>query len=80
MEEINIFIHGPQSFRSHQISSDEGSDEEAHIDIDGMAAVLSDLSQTRQRRCDGKCKNQDGFQQLGAVGDGRVEIHLKGNR
>lgn len=66
-----------RSFRSHQISSDEGSDEEAHVHVDGMAAMLRDLGQTRQRRCDGEGKNQDGFQQLGAVGDGRVKIHLK---
>ncbi len=36
-----------QTVRTHQISSDEGSDEEAHVHVDGMAAMLSDLSQTR---------------------------------
>lgn len=34
------------SLRSHQVSSNEGSNEEAHIDVNGMATVLSDLSQT----------------------------------
>lgn len=47
--------------RTHQVGSNEGSDKEANIDIDGMAAVLSDLGQTCQRGCDGERKNQDGF-------------------
>ena len=34
-------------FRSHQVSGDEGSDEEAHVHVNGMAAMLSDLGQTR---------------------------------
>lgn len=66
--------------RPHQISGDEGSDDEAHVDVDGMTAMLSDLSQTRQRRRDGEGEDEDGFEQLGAVGDGRVKIHLRRER
>lgn len=52
---------------SHQVGGDEGSNEEAHIDVDGVATMLCDLSQASQRCSNGKCKHQHGFEQLGAV-------------
>lgn len=47
---------------SHQVGGDEGSDEEAHVDVNGVAAMLRDLSQTGQCCCDGERKHQHGFE------------------
>ena len=60
----------------HQVYGDASSDDEAHVDVDGVAAVLGDLGQAGQGSSDGKRKHQHGLQQLSAVGDGGVEVHL----
>lgn len=60
-----------------QVGGDEGADEEAHVDVDWVTAVLSDLGQTSQSRRYHKAKDQERFEQLGAVRDGRVEVHLE---
>lgn len=51
----------------HQIHSDASTDAKAHIHVNGVTAVLCDLSETRQGRCDGEGEHQHRFQQLGAV-------------
>lgn len=51
----------------HQVSSDERSNEETHVNVDGMAAMLRDLSQTRQSPRNGKSEHQHWLQQFGAV-------------
>lgn len=55
---------------THQIRSNTGANTEPDVNVDGVTAVLSDLSETRQRSRNGKSKHQDGFQQLGAIRDG----------
>lgn len=63
-----------------QVNGDQRSNQEAHVHVRRMAAVLSDLGQARQRRCNGEGKHQDRFQQFGAVGDAGVQIDLRGTR
>lgn len=60
-----------------QVGGDEGPDEEAHIDVNWVTAVLSDLGQTGQSRRYHEAKDQQRFEELGAVRDGGVEVHLK---
>lgn len=64
----------------YQINGDSGSNDESHVDVDGMAAILRDLRQAGQSRCYGKDEHQHGLQELGAVRDGGVKVHLLENR
>lgn len=60
-----------------QVGGNEGPDEEAHVDVDRVTAVLGDLGQTSQSRRYHEAKDQQRFEQLGAVRDGGVEVHLE---
>lgn len=62
---------------THQVDPDAGSYQVAHVDVDGVAAVLRDLGQARQARRHAESEHQQRLQQLGGAADGGVEIHLR---
>lgn len=65
---------------THQVRSNTSTNTEPDVNVDGVTAVLSDLSESRQRSRNGKGKHQDGFQQLGAIRDGWIKVHLEERR
>lgn len=73
---MNVFAHGCAWF-PHQVDPDAGSDQVAHVDVDGVTAVLRDLGQTRQARRHAEREHQQRLQQLGGAADGGIEIHLR---
>lgn len=73
---MNVFAHGCAWF-THQVDPDAGSYQVAHIDVDGVTAVLRDLGQTSQTRRHAESEHQQRLQQLGGAADGGIEIHLR---
>lgn len=65
---------------THQVRSNTSSNTEPNIHIDGVTAVLGNLSESRQCSRNGKGKHQNGFEQLGAIWDCWVEVHLEEER
>lgn len=61
----------------YQISCNAGANEETHVDVNGVAAVLRDLGQSTDAGRNGKRKHQDGLEKFGAVRDDGVEVHLQ---
>lgn len=61
---------------THQVGGNARADQEAHIDVGGVAAVLGDLGQAADAGSNGKGEDQDGLEEFGAVRDDGIEIHL----
>lgn len=64
----------------YQVHSDSSSDDETHVDVDRVTAILSDLCQARQSGSYGEDEDQHRLQELGAVWDGGIKVHLLKNR
>lgn len=73
---MDVFAQGCAWF-THQVDPDASSYQVAHVDVDGVTAVLRDLGQTRQARRHAESEHQQRLQQLGGGADGGIEIHLR---
>ncbi len=65
---------------THQVRCNTSANTEPNVNIDRVTAVLGDLSESRQRSRNGKGEHQNGFEQLGAIRDCWVEVHLEEQR
>lgn len=62
---------------TNQVDADAGPDEVSHVDVYGVAAVLSYLSQPGEACRHAEGEHQQRLQQLGRAADAGVEIHLR---